>query len=124
MYGPERLVSELRALGYEVELVKAPDGTPFAVIPGFAIPCGRFGGRTIDLGIQATPDFPRSVASAVHIRAEPQLFDYGDTVPGIRNIITSALGSEWRYWSHSFGWAGEKNARRLISHINTVFANA
>lgn len=124
MYGPERLIADLRALGYEVEPVTAPDGTPFAMIPGFTVPCGRFVGRTIDLALQATPDFPRSVASAIHVRAEPQLFDYGDTQPGVRNITKSALGPEWRYWSHNFGWQGEKSARRLMSQINTVFANA
>lgn len=123
-YGPERLIAELQALGHEVELVAANGGTQFAVIPGFAVPCGRFDGRTINLGIQATPDFPRTVASAIHVRATPQLFDYGDTRPGVRNITKSALGPDWRYWSHNFGWRGEKSARRLMSQINTVFANA
>jgi hypothetical protein len=123
-YGPERLLDELRAVGHEADLVSATDGTLFVVIGRFAVPCGRFASRVIELGIQATPDFPRTVSSAIHVRTTPQLYDYGDTCPGVRNITTSVLGPEWRYWSHNFGWRGDKSARRLMSQINTVFANA
>ena len=77
----------------------------------------------IDLGLLATPDYPRTVGSSIHVRAAPQLFDYG-SVPGVRNVIESGLGSEWRYWSHNFGWTGERSTRRLISQVNTIFANA
>jgi hypothetical protein len=54
----------------------------------------------------------------------PQLFDTTDTLPDVRNITTSALGSEWRYWSHNFGWSQERSARRLMSQVNRVLANA
>lgn len=124
MYGPPRLVADLLALGYPAEEVQAPDGTRFAVIREFVVPCGRFAGRVIDISLQATADFPRSVASAIHVRANPQLFEHTDTVPNVRNITTSALGAEWRYWSHNFGWQGEKSARRLMSQVNGIFANA
>jgi hypothetical protein len=80
--------------------------------------------RKIDLGIQAPPDFPRTVASAIHVRAQPQLFDAADSIPNVRNITTSVLGPEWRYWSHNFGWSEERSARRLISQVNRIFANA
>lgn len=123
-YGPSRLVTDLHELGYVAEAVQAPDGTAFVVIPTFEVPCGRFVGRVIDLGLQATADFPLSVASAIHVRANPQLFEYGDTVPNVRNITASALGADWRYWSHNFGWQGEKSARRLMSQINRIFENA
>jgi hypothetical protein len=118
------LLSDLLALGLRVELLTAPDGTPFVVTPEFEISCGRFVGRVISLGLQATPDFPRTVASAIHVRADPQLLEYGDTIPGKRNITRSVLGPDWRYWSFNFGWNGERTARRLISQINTIFANA
>lgn len=123
-YGPARLMADLDALGYGVQRVDASDGTPFVIIPDYVVPCGRFAGRTIDLGLQATPDFPRSVASAIHVRSNPHLFDYGDTEPRKRNITKSALGPEWRYWSRNFGWNGEKSARRLMSQINRIFADA
>jgi len=124
MYGPERLIADLRALGFDVERVTASDGTIFAVIRNFKVPLGRFADRIIDLGIQATADFPRSVASAVHVRATPQLLDVQDTVPNVRNITASALGAEWRYWSKNFGWTGERTARRLMSQINGIFEHA
>lgn len=124
MYGAQRLVADLRALGYEASAVVAPDGTAFVVIPQFLVRFGRFADREIDLGLQATPDFPRTVASAIHVRSNPHLFVESDSVPNVRNITTSALGPTWRYWSHNFGWNEERSARRLISQINRIFANA
>jgi hypothetical protein len=124
MYGTTRLVQDLIDLGYRAEEVAAADGQRFAVIAPFTVPGGRFDGRTIDLGLQGTPDFPMTVASAIHVRANPQLYDYGDTLKDVRNIIVSPLGPEWRYWSHNFQWQGERNARRLLSQINGIFFNA
>lgn len=123
MYGPDRLLRDLGEMGYEVERVTCADGSVYAVIRGFVVPAGPFVDRIIDLGLLATPDYPRSVGSSIHVRATPQLFEYG-SVPGRRNIIQSALGPEWRYWSHNFGWTGERSTRRLVSQINTIFANA
>ncbi len=124
MYGSARLFADLRDLGYEVQEVMASNGQEFAVISESEVPVGRFEGRVIDLGIQATPDFPRTVASAIHVRADPQLYEYSDSVPNVRNITQSVLGAEWRYWSHNFGWQGERSARRLVSQINGIFLNA
>ena len=124
MYGPARLIDDLRVLGYDVQEVTTSGGDKFAVVASFKIPGGRFVDRSVDLGIQATPDFPRTVASAIHVRAVPQLYEMSDSLPNVRNIQASALGSEWRYWSHNFGWQGERTARRLISQINGIFLNA
>ncbi len=124
MYGPNRLLEDLLALGHSASLVAAPDGSPFVVLSPFVVPCGRFAEREIALAVQATPDFPRTVASAIHVRANPQLFEFSDTVPHVRNITTSILGAEWRYWSHNFGWSEERTARRLTSQINRIFENA
>jgi hypothetical protein len=124
MYGPDRLFQDLRELGYEVEPVTASNNTQFAVIQNYCVPIGRFQGRIIDLGIQATNDFPRTVAPSIHVRANPQLFEKTDTLANVRNIIDSPLGSEWRYWSHSFLWETEKTTRRLMNHIKGIFAHA
>ena len=99
-------------------------GLPFVVIGSFEVPCGRFVGRVIDLGLQATADYPLTIASAIHVRSDPHLLDISDTVPGRRNIIESALGPEWRYWSHNLGWSEPKTGRRLISKVNKVFEDA
>lgn len=124
MYGPERLINDLRDLGFlDVELVTAKDGNKFAIIHGYEAPLGQFAGRIIDLGIPATADFPKTVGSSIHVKANPQLFDK-QNIQGVRNITDSILGSEWRYWSKNFGWVGERSARRLMSQINEVFKNA
>lgn len=124
IFGPDRLRTELVSIGFAAERVTAPDGTQFVVIRQFEIPVGRFVGRVIDLGLQATPDFPLTVASAIHVRSEPHILDLSDTIPGSRNITHSALGPDWRYWSHNLGWSDPKTARRLISKVNKVFCDA
>jgi hypothetical protein len=124
IYGPPRLIEELRTLGYDVQEVKAPNGEKFAVVTSFTVPGGRFADRVIDLGIPATADFPRTAGSAIHVRATPQLYDTGDSMPNVRNIQPSPLGSEWRYWSHNFGWQGERSARHLMTQINGIFLHA
>ncbi len=122
-YGAERFYGELRDLGYEVQEVSVDD-VKFAVLRAYVIPVGRFSDRTIDLGLQATPDFPRTAPSAIHVKAEPQLYEAGDNVANVRNISVSALGTDFRYWSHNFGWTTERNARHLMSQIQGVFLRA
>lgn len=121
MYGPSRLLAELLELGQSAELVRAGD-LDFAVVSAYEIRFGRFAGRTIDLGIPAPPDFPRSVGASIQVRADPQLLDY-QNIPNRMNIIASPLGQEWRYWSHNFSWSGERNrsAARLLYQINGIF---
>lgn len=122
--GPDRLISDLRDLGYEVQKVIVDGGLIFAVIPTYEVVAGKFAGRIIELGIQCTPNFPMSVHAAIHVRTEPQLYESKDNIPNIRNVTQSALGAGWRYWSKNFGWNGEKTARRLMSQINSIFEHA
>ena len=124
MYGLQKLLEELHDLGVAPSSIAAPDGTQFALISSFTVPGGCFADRVVDLAIQATLDYPMSVASAIHIRAVPQLYNVGESLPGIRNITNSVLGPEWAYWSHNFGWGPERTARRLLSQINGIFFRA
>lgn len=124
-YGSERLIADLRTLGYEkAELVTGSDSSHYAIISGYEVPLGRFAGRVIDLGIPATPNFPLSVGASIQVRSSPHLLDSIDNLPGVRNIQPSPLGAEWRYWSKNFGWTEERSARRLMSQINEIFENA
>jgi hypothetical protein len=123
-FGPERFLEELTALGYQPELIVASDDNKYAILRDYEIPLGKFGGRKIDLGMLATNDFPISVTSAIHVRADPQLYEKTDTVANVRNITDSKLGQEWRYWSINFNWKKGYSTRRLLSKINTVFQNA
>lgn len=123
-YGSGRLQADLEGLGFEVELMIGADQHTYAVIRKYEIAIGRFAGRIIDLGILAPPDYPRSVGSAIHVRAQPQLLEKSDSAPNVRNITDSGLGPEWRYWSKNFGWDGERTTRRLISQINKIFNDA
>jgi hypothetical protein len=127
IFGPDRQIADLQALGFAVEKVTVtlnPGSTViFAVLPGYKIEAGQFLGRVIDLGIQCSADFPRSVHSSIHVKASPQLYET-QNIAGVRNVIASALGSQWRYWSKNFNWTSERSARRLISQINRIFLDA
>lgn len=124
IYGPSRLLQEICDLGYAAALVRAGD-LDFVVLTDFEIVSGRFARRVIDLGLPATPDFPRSVGASIHVRANPQLLEY-QNVPNLLNIIQSPLGAEWRYWSHNLNWAGERDrsAARLLYQVNGIFDRA
>ncbi len=124
IYGPARMVAELKELGYAPEQVQARDENQYVVLKEYVIELGRFAGRVIDLAFLATADFPRTVASAIHIRANPQLYEKSDSVQNVRNITNSGLGPEWRYWSKNFCWNNERSMRRLLSQINTIFETA
>lgn len=120
-FGPERLIKELRALGFPAE-IRMAGGAQFVIVLEFEVSCGRFAGGVVGLGIPTPSDFPRTVGSAIHVRSEPPLLDYQDTHPGVRNIIQSPLGPDWRYWSHNFQWRGQdRGARRLLSQIHGIF---
>jgi len=124
VYGPDRLKGDLESLGYKVINETGSDGQIYTIILSYLIEVGRFMGRVIDLGLMAVPNYPQGVASAIHVRANPQLFDTSDSVSGVRNIQPSNLGRDWRYWSINFNWEGERTTRRLMSQVNTVFNHA
>lgn len=127
MFGLDRLISDLQALGYDgVERMTGNSGTMFAVIHNYQVFAGQFQGRIINLAIPAPADYPKTFGSSIHVRANPQLFECG-SVANVRNITVSELGGEWRYWSKNFNGSrgtGERDTRRLLSQINEVFMNA
>jgi hypothetical protein len=124
MYGLNRLVADLTAMGHTVVPTQAGD-LAFAVILGYRVEFGRFAGRVIDLGMPAPPNYPISVGASIHVRAAPQLLEY-ENVPNVRNVIASPLGSDWRYWSHNFGWVTEveRSTARLMGQVRAIFERA
>ena len=123
-YGAARFTDELTQLGYKPKLITISDNHQYIILENYQVMLGRFADRIIDLGMLITQDYPASVASAVHVKSNPQLLEKNDSIPNIRNITDSDLGSDWRYWSINFNWKNEFSARRLMSQINTVFQNA
>jgi len=123
-YGPSRLVSDLRELGFDAELNQDQKNQFYAVIRSYEIELGQFSGKVIDLAIPAMPNYPQAVGTSIHIYAEPQLLEKPDSVPGVRNIIDSALGQKWRYWSRNLNWDNQqKTTQRLMAIIAGVFKN-
>ena len=111
----DKLAAELEKLGYRVDLSYRPLG--ILVIPGFLIEVGRHAGKQVDVGIPAQ-DYPFTPPACIHVR--PAL-DYS----GPNNIINSALGPEWRYWSRRLGdWSHDRSARHILAYVNRVFNDA
>jgi hypothetical protein len=124
-FGPLRMLEDIVELGFKAALVKGKDNNDYVVIDDYEIALGKFAGSTITLGLLATPNFPESVGSSIHVKITPQLYEKTDSAPNLRNIIDSGLGTEWRYWSRNFNWGNQrKTATRLMSQISGVFLNA
>ena len=121
-FGPEKLIAGLHELGMNPERVEVP-GCTFAVIREYLVEAGRFDGKVVDLGLQCTADFPMTVHSSIHVKANPHLFPFGN-IQNVRNIQPSLLGPEWQYWSKNFNWRNDGTVRRLLSQINRIFLDA
>jgi len=117
--GIEKLLADLRDLGYSnVERADA-GGASFAVVSDFQIIGGSFDGRVIGLAIPAAADYPRGAPCAIHIKASPVLF--AATVPNKVNIQPSPLGADWQYWSFRFILAHLYPTTDLMAKINDIF---
>jgi hypothetical protein len=121
IYGIDRFLIDLSDLGYSAEKLAGTDNQNYAVIRNFDIPVGRFQGQIIDLGFPVPNDYPRLIGTSIHIRSVPQLLEYTDTIPNVRNIITSALGSEWRYWSFRLEVTPGNTTLSIIYQIHGIF---
>lgn len=126
MNAQSQLETDLKALGFNTEAVVTAGGQPFVLLPGFIVASGRFEGRQIDLALEAPPNYPHSLGSALHVRAEPALLQPG-THPAGYNVLAgnSALGADWQYWSFNLSamWQGGLGAS-LSSIINGVMDRA
>ena len=124
LYGVDRFVSDFIELGYQPELTTGIDSQTYAVFKDFEIPIGQFSGRVIDLALIVPTDYPRIVGASIHVKADPQLYEIKDNIPGVRNLIGSGLGSDWRYWSYAFKAEAEDTAKNLMSQIMGVLLRA
>lgn len=113
--GMDALAAELERLGYAVDLSRRELG--ILVIPGFPVEVGRHAGTKVDVGVPAA-DYPFSAPACIHVRP-------GLSYSGPNNIIASALGPDWQYWSRRLSeWAADRSARHIISYINRIFLDA
>lgn len=122
--GADDFYSDLVALGFKCRQVLGSDQQNYVVIDDYEIELGKFKGEKIQLGLLAPSDYPRRVGASIHVRSSPILYDKQDTLPGVRNILDSPLGEDWRYWSYGFRAEPVDTARNLMEQINGVFKRA
>jgi hypothetical protein len=118
-FGIERLLADLKGLGYLSVQQMTAGGMHFAAIPDFEIEGGAFNGRVVGLAVPAANDYPRSFPCAMHIKAAPVL--YAASIPGKVNILVSPLGGEWQYWSFRFLLSTKSPTTDLVAKINDIF---
>lgn len=117
--GIERLVQDLKDLGFDTVINDQVTGVDYAVIPNFEIPAGSFSGRVIGLAIPAPADYPRLPGACIHVNGNPHLLPFGYTAE--RNIVESGRGAQWQYWSYSFRAKPDNPTGELMSQINEIF---
>ena len=115
--GIERLVQDLKDLGFDTVSSDQAAGINYAVIPNFEIPAGSFSGRVIGLAIPAPADYPRLPGACIHVNEH--LLPFGNTTE--RNITVSGRGAQWQYWSYSFRAKPDNPTGELMSQINEIF---
>lgn len=123
IYGSVRLIADLRLLEHQVNIIDNIGGIDYVVVCNYLISVGQFSDRVIDLAIPTPKEYPRAIGSSIHIKSNPHLLDYNDTIPRKRNIIESPLGEKWRYWSFRFQINPENPTKDLMSQINGIFRN-
>lgn len=127
MIGPERLVADFRAMGFNVDGPIESGGQRWAIVHGYRVPAGRFGGQVIDVAIPAPIDYPAIPPGGLYV--SPFLVpesEMGGLSVHDRPGETAALPGRWQYWSRPIPpgtWRSLAGAKRLITHWNAVMAN-
>lgn len=111
------LVASLREIGFDA--YPEPKISGFA-IKQFVVSAGPHTGDKIDLAI--TIDFPLMPPVGIHMRAAYGKLGVND---GINNVMVSAMGDGWRYFSRRYeAWSTNRTARAIITYINRILLDA
>jgi hypothetical protein len=92
------------------------------VIIAYTVPCGRFIGQEIRLGLEIPTDFPLTPPSGPHI--SPHLLPMNSSAPGHpERVAESPFGSDWQYWSRPFReWPNTaRTVKAYMAHIRHLF---
>jgi len=122
LIGIERLLEDLRALSFTVDGPITSDAKQWAILRKFAIASGRFAGQTVDIAIQAPPDYPSTAPRGFYV--SPQIAPMNQLKIHDRKQECAGLGGDWQYWSRPIPdgtWEPSRGGKRLLSHWNNVF---
>lgn len=120
-FGIDRLINDLKNLGFDdISSIQDNANSKYALLSNYEIPAGTFAGKVIDLAIPAPEQYPQIFGASIHLRSEPHLVDFG-SVPNLRNVIVSSLGTPWQYWSYSFKINPINPTSELITQVNEIF---
>jgi hypothetical protein len=107
------LEAHFQSLGWQVEILQAPNGNNYIVVRNYVVPTGTKAGSVIDLAIERTGAVPYIMPSAIHTSSA--------LIPtGNNSTSASPLGSGWQYWSRTL--LGQATPQRIVAHIATVFS--
>ena len=113
-WGPAALQAGLRAVGYEPRQVATAENGEFTVFD-YDVEVGSRAGQSVQIGLQAPPDFPVTPPSGPHV--SPRLNHPGG------NVHPSPLGERWEYWSRPApNWAADPSVDGYLRHVRTLFS--
>lgn len=108
------LLESLRAMGMQVEAAPQIGGV---IIHNHAVPIGKRAGDVVDVGVAGVFDFPMTPPVGLHIHAA-----YGTI--GVNNVMQSALGPDWQYWSRRFAdWNQKRGVHSIVAFVNRVLGD-
>lgn len=103
------LIEALRAMGLDALAAPQIGGV---MLNGYTVPLGRCAGDRVDLALAI--DYPYTPPVGLHIHAQYSAI-------GLNNVLQSALGADWQYWSRRYAdWRSDRSPRAVVAYINRV----
>ena len=112
-------ISQLHALSYKVEEL-----TSEFVTIDYEIPLGKFQGQNVTMAFQVDDSFPMTPPPGPHFKPLLLPITGGSDAHPFGAIHSSALGTDWEYWSRPFkDWnRTDKTVRTYLAHIKNLLA--
>lgn len=110
-------ITGLKALGFEVDEL---GGARIAF--AFEVPCGRFSGSPVKIGLEVHDDWPLNPPAGPHLTPHLRPVQPSGVHP-TGAIHESPFGPAWQYWSRPYhGWKpGANPVRQYLAHLNNLF---
>lgn len=126
----QQLIQHLREVGLRIDDDSVGDASyDFAIIRDYEITTGSLSGQVVDIAIWPQPGYPINPPGGIHVTpvlAPPNPVHLWLDITH-NNVLTSATGRQWQYWSRPFRpdtWRHDRPGKSLLTHIASIFSDA